>query len=104
MTATSSLVGLAARLAAKPLAWAMLALIQIYRYILRPVLPLSCRYEPSCSSYALEAIRRHGPFGGGWLTARRLLRCQPWGGMGYDPVPERCFHHEAAARRGGAAE
>jgi putative membrane protein insertion efficiency factor len=51
------------------------------------VLPPSCRYMPSCSAYAIEALERHGAFRGGWLTLKRLLRCQPWGGSGYDPVP-----------------
>jgi len=51
------------------------------------VLPPSCRYMPSCSAYAIEALERHGAFRGGWLTLKRLLRCQPWGGSGFDPVP-----------------
>ena len=53
------------------------------------VLPPSCRYTPSCSQYAIEAVRRHGAIKGGWLAIWRLLRCQPWGGHGYDPVPDR---------------
>lgn len=53
------------------------------------VLPPSCRYSPSCSQYAIEAVRRHGAIKGGWLAIWRLLRCQPWGGHGYDPVPDR---------------
>lgn len=51
------------------------------------VLPPSCRYSPSCSQYAIEALERHGAIKGGWLAAKRLLRCHPWGGHGYDPVP-----------------
>lgn len=47
----------------------------------------TCRYAPSCSAYAIEALERHGAFRGGWLTLKRLLRCHPWGGSGYDPVP-----------------
>jgi len=82
----------------QPLTWAMLALVYLYRYTLGPMLPPSCRYEPSCSAYALEAIRRHGPLGGGWLILLRLLRCQPWGGRGYDPVPEQCFCRQADSR------
>ena len=49
--------------------------------------PRSCRYEPTCSQYTYTALERHGVFRGGWLAAKRLARCQPWGGSGYDPVP-----------------
>lgn len=52
------------------------------------VLPPTCRYTPSCSQYAIEAVRRHGAIKGGWLAFWRLLRCQPWGGHGHDPVPD----------------
>ncbi len=62
-------------------------LVLVYRYLISPVLPHSCRYAPSCSLYALEALRQHGAIGGGWLALCRLLRCHPWGGSGYDPVP-----------------
>ncbi len=51
------------------------------------VLPPSCRYQPSCSQYAIEAIEKHGAIKGGWMAAKRLMRCHPWGGHGYDPVP-----------------
>jgi hypothetical protein len=51
------------------------------------VLPPSCRFQPSCSAYAITALRRYGALRGGFLAARRLLRCHPWGGSGYDPVP-----------------
>jgi putative membrane protein insertion efficiency factor len=61
--------------------------IWAYRMILSPVLPAACRFEPSCSRYALDAIRRHGPVHGSWLAIRRIARCHPWGGCGYDPVP-----------------
>jgi putative membrane protein insertion efficiency factor len=67
--------------------------IHVYRYCLSPILPRSCRFEPSCSAYALEALSRHGPVRGSWLTVRRLLRCHPitWlgGRSGFDPVPPR---------------
>lgn len=66
---------------------AMRAAILCYRYALSPVLPGACRFQPSCSQYALEAISRFGARKGGWLTLKRLARCHPWGGSGYDPVP-----------------
>ena len=71
----------------KALAAVMLALIAFYRTCISPLTPPACRYTPTCSQYAREAIERHGPFRGGWLALRRLLRCHPWGGSGYDPVP-----------------
>jgi len=66
---------------------ALLGAIRIYQNTLGPALPRSCRFEPSCSYYAYAAIQRHGALKGAWLAARRLARCQPWGGHGYDPVP-----------------
>lgn len=62
-------------------------LIKIYRGVISPLTPPSCRYTPTCSEYALEALRKYGLFKGGYLAARRILRCHPWGGSGYDPVP-----------------
>ncbi len=61
--------------------------IRIYKYCISPLLPPACRYRPTCSSYALEAILRHGIVRGGFYAIRRILRCHPWGGCGYDPVP-----------------
>ncbi len=63
-------------------------LIRFYRYAVSPLLPPRCRYLPTCSEYALEAVERHGAVRGGWLAVRRIARCHPWGGAGYDPVPE----------------
>ena len=64
-----------------------LLLIRGYRVGISPMLPAACRYTPTCSAYAEEAVRRHGAARGGWLALRRMLRCHPWGGTGYDPVP-----------------
>ena len=66
---------------------AALGLITLYQRALSPYWPASCRYTPTCSHYALEAVSAHGTARGGWLAAKRLVRCGPWGGSGYDPVP-----------------
>ena len=66
-------------------------LIKFYQLFISPLTPPSCRYTPTCSQYGLEAFRKHGPVKGLYLTTRRILRCHPWGGSGYDPVPEE-FH------------
>ena len=71
----------------KLLMWLMVGLIRLYQGAISPYLPNSCRYTPTCSHYGVEAIRKHGPFKGGWLTLKRVLSCNPWGGSGYDPVP-----------------
>ena len=65
----------------------MLALIWFYRHCISPLKPPTCRYTPTCSQYAVEAIKKYGPFKGGWLAFKRILRCNPFGGSGYDPVP-----------------
>ena len=75
------------RLVGVVLGLALSAMIRAYQLLLAPILPPSCRYYPSCSHYAAEAVELHGPWRGTALAARRLLRCQPWGGSGYDPVP-----------------
>jgi putative membrane protein insertion efficiency factor len=67
----------------------LLVLIWIYRRFVSPALPAACRYYPSCSQYAEEAVRTHGPLFGTWLAVRRLLRCHPWAAGGPDPVPGR---------------
>ena len=61
--------------------------VRFYQYCISPLLPPSCRFVPTCSAYAVEAVMVHGVLRGGWLTLRRLARCHPWGGSGYDPVP-----------------
>ena len=61
--------------------------INIYKYVVSPVLPNVCRYTPTCSEYAIEAIKKYGPFRGMFLALKRLISCNPWGGSGYDPVP-----------------
>ena len=61
--------------------------IRLYQLCISPLLPPSCRFTPTCSQYAIEALRKHGPVRGLWLTVKRLSRCHPWGGSGYDPVP-----------------
>lgn len=71
----------------KPLSWLMLTLIAFYRSFISPMTPPACRFTPTCSQYAQEAIRKYGPFRGGWLALKRILRCNPFGGSGYDPVP-----------------
>jgi hypothetical protein len=61
-------------------------IIRIYQYTISPYFPASCRYSPSCSAYGIEALKKHGPFKGGWLAIKRIASCNPWGGSGYDPV------------------
>ncbi|MBR4136260.1 MAG: membrane protein insertion efficiency factor YidD [Bacteroidales bacterium] len=65
----------------------MISFIKIYQWTLSPLIGRSCRYTPTCSNYGIEAIRKHGPLKGGWLTLKRILSCNPWGGSGFDPVP-----------------
>jgi len=61
--------------------------IQLYQKLISPLLPPSCRYIPTCSEYSVAAIKKYGPFKGFWLAIKRIGRCHPWGGSGYDPVP-----------------
>lgn len=72
----------------KVLSWPLIGLIKLYRLTLSPLIGQQCRFNPTCSRFTEEAIRRHGPFWGVWLGGLRILRCHPWGGMGYDPVPD----------------
>lgn len=70
------------------LARALIGFIRVYQWTLSPLLGAACRFQPTCSRYAVEALRRHGAWRGTLLTVRRLGRCHPWGGQGYDPVPK----------------
>ena len=68
-------------------AFVLLLLIRAYQFAVRPLLVGECRFMPSCSEYAAEAVSRHGPWRGAWLSAKRLSRCHPWSRGGFDPVP-----------------
>lgn len=74
--------------AMKLVSFILLLLIRGYQLLISPMFPPSCRYFPTCSDYARQAVTRHGPLKGGWLALCRILRCHPWGGLGYDPVPD----------------
>ena len=67
----------------------LIGAVRVYQLAISSWTPSSCRFTPSCSAYAIEALAAHGALRGGWLTLRRLGRCHPWGGHGYDPVPAR---------------
>lgn len=71
----------------KMFSYLLLLPIYFYKYSISPLLPPACRYTPTCSEYAIEAIKKHGPIKGFWLALKRFMRCHPWGGHGYDPVP-----------------
>jgi len=85
------------------LARVALTAVRAYRRWISPARPPACRFTPSCSAYAVEAIERHGALRGGWLTARRLLRCGPWHPGGHDPVPPAVGHSGSAASGHGGA-
>lgn len=69
------------------LAWPLVQLVRGYRVAISPFLGVNCRFQPTCSTYAIEALEQHGVLRGSVLAARRIARCHPWGGAGYDPVP-----------------
>lgn len=77
---------------------AVVLLLRLYQLTLSPLLGPVCRFAPSCSSYAVTAVRRYGVLRGGWLTARRLARCHPWNPGGWDPVPEHDDEHDVLRR------
>ncbi len=79
------------------LARPLIGLVRLYRLAISPWLGGNCRYQPTCSNYAIEALQTHGALRGGWLAAKRIARCHPWGGSGYDPVPrDKMDEHEAS--------
>ncbi len=71
----------------RALATILLLPVYFYKYCISPLTPAACRYTPTCSEYAVQAVKKHGPFRGFALAVKRILRCHPWGGSGYDPVP-----------------
>lgn len=77
----------ALKIVRKVVIFPFVVLIRFYQVCISPLKPPTCRFTPTCSAYALEALRKHGLFKGSWLAVRRILRCHPWGGSGYDPVP-----------------
>lgn len=74
--------------AAQAAVWLLSLPIKVYRLCISPLFPPCCRFTPTCSQYALEALKKHGPIKGTWLAVKRIARCNPWGGSGYDPVPD----------------
>jgi putative membrane protein insertion efficiency factor len=85
----------------KAASWPFVMLIRFYQVCISPLKPASCRFSPTCSQYGLQAFRKHGPIKGLILTTWRILRCNPWGGSGYDPVPEEFRLFKAAGKRRG---
>ena len=77
----------AAKLIRSVLVTILILPVRFYQKFISPLTPPSCRFTPTCSQYAVEALRKHGPVKGLWLAIRRILRCHLWGGSGYDPVP-----------------
>ncbi len=80
----------------KTLAWPLIQLVRLYRLAISPWLGGVCRFDPTCSAYAIEALQVHGVLKGSYLATKRIARCNPWGGSGYDPVPNpRCEDDQA---------
>jgi len=71
----------------KVFSYILIGMVKFYQKAISPLFPPTCRYTPTCSSYSIEALKKYGPFKGGWLSLKRFLSCNPWGGHGYDPVP-----------------
>jgi putative membrane protein insertion efficiency factor len=83
---------------------ALRLLIRIYQGAVSPFFPAHCRFWPSCSAYAAEAVQKYGALEGAWLAVRRIVRCHPWGGSGYDPVPESCGCRESSQAKTAVSE
>lgn len=81
-----------------PVKYLLIGLLRAYRLLISPLYGQVCRYHPSCSAYALEAVTVHGSLRGTWLAVRRVLRCHPWAAGGYDPVPPAPPHHATLDR------
>jgi hypothetical protein len=100
MTATTDeRPGALRRVAIAPL----VLLIKVYKYVISPMIGPRCRFLPTCSDYALEALARHGVVRGGWLAVRRISRCHPWGDSGYDPVPPAAGGSSASSAAGASS-
>lgn len=79
----------------KILIFPLLVVVRFYQIVISPLTPAACRFEPTCSTYMIDALKIHGLFYGGFLGIKRILSCHPWGKTGYDPVPKKkCEHHE----------
>ncbi len=70
-----------------PLQYIFIGVVRLYQLVVSPILGPRCRFQPTCSAYAMDAIKLHGGLKGGWLAIRRIVKCHPWGGHGFDPVP-----------------
>ena len=84
-----------------PLRWLLIGFLRAYRLLISPLYGQVCRYHPTCSAYALEAVTEHGSLRGTWLSVRRLARCHPWAAGGYDPVPARAGHTPTSRTHAG---
>lgn len=101
MTVIHKFLACGIRLVSRLAAFLGVALIWGYRLLIAPLFPATCRYNPSCSAYAIEALGRFGPIKGTVLAARRLLRCHPWGDYGPDPVPDEMTYRDLLGLRRG---
>lgn len=86
------------RMTEKFLGWVILVPVYFYKVVISPFTPATCRHIPTCSTYAVEAVKEHGPFRGFWLATKRIIRCHPWGTSGYDPVPPKSCKPEKPAK------